>query len=52
MQLKTHFEQVPLEMVEKIVEVESQRRIRNELARGIKKKKSEEDHVETSTVHE
>ena len=42
LKMKTHFEQVPLEMVKQIVEKELQREMATERARGIKKKKLEE----------
>jgi hypothetical protein len=51
LKLKTHFEQVPLEMVKQIVEKELQREMATEQARGIKKKKLEEDLLEASTVN-
>ncbi|HEV1993969.1 MAG TPA: hypothetical protein VGR03_06545 [Candidatus Acidoferrum sp.] len=51
LKLKTHFEQVPLEMVKQIVEKELQREMASEQARGTKKKKLEEDLLEASTVN-
>ncbi len=47
---KTHFEQVPLEMIKKIVEEEVKQEKATEQARGAEKNKLEEDFWETNTV--
>jgi hypothetical protein len=44
---KTHFEQVPMEVVRKIVEEQIRREITTEQDQGIKKKTLEEDLLET-----
>lgn len=46
---RTHFEQVPLEVVKKIVEEEVQRQETDEPVRETRKKKLEEDLLEAST---
>jgi hypothetical protein len=43
LQPKTHFEQVPMEVVRKIVEEQIRREIETEQDQGIKKKTLEED---------
>jgi hypothetical protein len=43
---KTHFEQVPMEVVRKIVEEQMRREITTEQDRGIKKKMLEDDLLE------
>ena len=43
LQPKTHFEQVPIEVVRKIVEEQIRREIETEQDQGIKKKTLEED---------
>jgi len=47
LQPKTHFEQVPIEVVRKIVEEQIRGEITTEQDRGIKKKTLEEDLLET-----
>jgi hypothetical protein len=47
---ETHFEQVPLEVVKKIVEEEAKQEKTSEQARGTKKKKLEEDPGKIMTV--
>jgi hypothetical protein len=47
---KTHFEQVPLETVKKIIEEEVDLKKTNEPVREAKKKKWEEDFLEAGTI--
>jgi hypothetical protein len=49
-QPKTHFEQVPLEIVRKIVEEQIQRETTIEQTRGTKKKVLEEDLLGVRTI--
>jgi hypothetical protein len=51
LKLKTHFEQVPLEVVRKIVEEEVQEEKTTGQARGTKKKKLQEDLLGASAVN-